>query len=75
MQCRFLIIKGENISGDSEPIPQLRLKYLCNLKQQGEKQRDFISKVLYQKGIGGPDYTDDCPFGNKNNPECPFYIA
>lgn len=74
MSCKYYRHRILNVPviGQAEPIHIQ--EELCLLKFQSIQKKVEVYQVLFEKGLQGGMFSDDCPFGrDKKWKECPFY--
>lgn len=75
MECKYFYRRDE-----SKPViggsPLHITESLCLLKTRDLQTKFSIYNTLFEKGLQGSMFTDDCPIANSNSwKECPFYEA
>lgn len=73
MKCKYLYKREQRIPviGGS---PLHITENMCLLKMRDLQTKSEIYGTLFEKGLQGSMFTDDCPVAYSNNwVECPFY--
>ncbi len=71
MKCKYYTVKYYNVNGGS---PLRVTEYLCLLKMRDSQMKIKVCTALFNNGLQGSMFTDDCPVAVSNRwTECPFY--